>query len=125
MGHVNCLQVRRHPAAGRRSSERTNARCYWSSLRQGCGTPGGYGPFEVSHGRTCPFSAARRTSSGVNGVSGSPGRTLRARRKLALAERNQQVAMTPDESLSPLYSPLYSPFVRILPLFTTISIAFL
>jgi len=83
------------------------------------------GPFEVSHGRTCPFSAARRTSSGVNGVSGSPGRTLWARRKLVLAERNQQVAMTPDESLSPLYSPLYSPFVRILPLFTTISIAFL
>src|SRR5437016_9241418 len=54
-----------------------------SALHQGCATPGGYGPFEVSQGMTCPSSAARRTSSGVNGVSGSPGRTLRARRKFS------------------------------------------
>jgi hypothetical protein len=39
---------------------------------------------------------------------------------VALIEGNQQVATKPDESLSP-----YSPFVRVLSPFTTISITFL
>jgi len=57
--------------------------CLRLGANHGCGTPGGYAPFEVSQGVTCPSSAARRTSSGESGVNGSPGRTLRARRKFS------------------------------------------
>jgi hypothetical protein len=65
------------------SSITAPSRCCRDCRDHGCGTPGGYAPFEVSQGVTCPSSAARRTSSGVRGVNGSPGRTLRARRKFS------------------------------------------
>src|SRR5712691_8627061 len=51
-----------------------------STLHQGCGTPGGYGPFETSQNVQWPCSAAWCSSSGGCGVKGSPGWTLRARR---------------------------------------------